>query len=129
MGFGDTVNETVNEHNRATMVESILQAWLANPPSHADMVEIYRQRGQLKAQQVRLERAIERAEEDVTAESAQPRGNEAKRQRIQATADLRDQLASVEAGLIMIESEVKILEFARDMIRTANYQLKHMYDL
>ncbi len=106
-----------------------LEPWANNPPDYHEMKRLYDEYGKLKAAIKRKEREITRIEESITAEIDKPRSNEAKQKKLKATADLKDDLAELEAEFAIIESEVKALEFLKTMFQAATFRVKQMYDI
>jgi seryl-tRNA synthetase len=101
-----------------------LEPWINNPPEYSTMIETYKALGRIKAAIARKKREIERAEELVTVEIDKPRSNEAKKAKLSATADLKDELSELEAELEVIDAEVKALEFMKVMFNASNYRTR-----
>jgi hypothetical protein len=120
VAFGDSVSETI--YNK-------LDPWLRNPPDYEDVSSTYKERGRLNAQRSKLLREIDRVEDDVVIENNNPRSNATRILKLEATKQLRDQLAELEAKIAINDSEVKLLEYRRDMYKVASYQLKVTMDL
>lgn len=113
MGFGDSIN-------------SKLDPWLKNPPDYDDVSQTYKRRGVLKARRERLLREISRAEDTTVLDSSNPRSNATRLAKLEATKLLRDELAEICAEIEINDSDVKLLEFRRDMYKVANYQMKNL---
>lgn len=120
MAFGDTIGDQINAK---------IDPWLRNPPDYTEVSETYKKRGLLKARKERLLREISRLEDDVVLESDNPRSNTTRIAKLQATKPLRDELAEITAEIEINDSDVKLLEYRRDMFKVANYQLKNTLDL
>lgn len=120
MAFGETLQDAMFDR---------LSPWIKNPPDYDDVNTAYKLRGRLSAERAKLNRAIERAEDDVIMDSDKPRSNEVRIRKLLATKELRDQLAELDAQIAINDSEVKLLEYRRDMYKSTNYQLKNTMDL
>ena len=101
-----------------------LEPWINNPPEYETMIETYKSLGRIKAAIARKKREIERAEELVTVEVDRPRSNEAKKAKLSATSELKDELSELEAELEVIDAEVKALEFMKVMFNASNYRTR-----
>lgn len=120
MALGDTIGELINGK---------LDPWLRNPPDYDDVSQAYKKRGVLKARKERLLREISRAEDEVVLDSDNPRSNTTRIAKLEATKRLRDELSEISAEIEINDSDVKLLEYRRDMFKVANYQLKNTHDL
>ena len=101
-----------------------LDPWLNNVPDFYDMTRLYKRLGQLNAYIRRKKRAIEKVEETIAAETDKPRSNEARINKIQATAALKDELCDYEAEKEVVEAEIKAMEFHKTMFNAAGYRMK-----
>lgn len=120
MALGATIGDQINNK---------LDPWLRNPPDFDDVSSAYKKRGLLKARKERLLREISRAEDDVVLDSNNPRSNTTRIAKLEATKPLRDELAEICAEIEINDSDVKLLEYRRDMLKIANYQLKNTMDI
>jgi hypothetical protein len=117
MAFGDSISDALHRK---------LDPWLSNPPDYDDVSQTYKKRGLLNARRARLVREISRAEDDVVIDSSNPRSNSTRLMKLEATKQLRDELAELEAEIQINDSDVKLLEYRRDMYKVANYQLRNL---
>ncbi len=117
MAFGDTVAEAL--YNK-------LDPWLRNPPDYEDVATTYKRRGVLKAKRERLLREISRVEDEVVLDSNNPRSNTTRIAKLEATKRLRDELAEISAEIEINDSDVKLLEYRRDMYKVASFQQKNL---
>jgi len=101
-----------------------LEPWINNPPEYTIMVETYKAYGRCKADIRYKKREIERVEDEITSEIEKPRSNEAKKAKLSATSELKDQLTTLEANLEILEAEVKALEFMKSMFSSSNYRMR-----
>jgi hypothetical protein len=101
-----------------------LEPWVNNPPDYETMIETYKQYGRIKSDIRYKKREIERVEELIIVDIDKPRSNEAKKAKLSATSELKDELTTLEANLEIIESEVKALEFMKTMFNAANYRTR-----
>ena len=101
-----------------------LEPWVNNPPAYETMIETYKKQGRLKAAIVRLKREIQRIEDQVSVDIDKPRSNEAKKAKLEATAEEKDKLSELEAELEIVDTDVKILEFQKTMFNAANYRMR-----
>lgn len=120
MAFGDSLGEIMNAK---------IDPWLRNPPDFEEVSRAYQQRGLLKSKRARLLRKIDNAEDSAIIENGNPRSNATRFAKLSATKQLRDELAELDAEIELNDSQVKLLEFRRDMYKVANYQLKNTLDL
>lgn len=111
-----------------TQLQAKLEPWVNNPPDYTEMKEAYLQQGKLRSAIRLKKREIERTEEQVMREVDRPRSNDAKRIRNNSTTALKDSLAVLEADLEIIESEIKALEFMKNMFSSANYRTRLLQD-
>lgn len=111
------------------IIQVKLGPWVNNPPDFHDMTEAYDTYASLRSQIIQKKRDIERVEDEVTSEEDKPRSNEARKKRLHATVQLKDQLADLEAAFAFAESTIKKLEYRKDMFKSANYKLARQYDV
>ncbi len=120
MAFGDSIADTIAHK---------LDPWLRNPPDFDDVNSAYKRRGLLKAEKERLQRQINRVEDGVVLETDKPRSNTTRIAKLEATKELRDQLAELSAQIEIADNDVKLLEFRLGMYKVASYQQKQAFDL
>lgn len=123
MALGSTL-DTAHD----AMIER-LNPWIKNPPDYTDVSEAYKKRGQLLSKRSKLIRQIDYIEDSIVLESDKPRSTETRVAKLTATKDLRDQLADLDADIAIIDNQIKLYEYHKDMYKVANYQLKNVMDL
>lgn len=106
-----------------------LVGWYKNPPDFSETELAYKQLGQLNASITKKKREIEAKEEAVTMESDKPTSNAAKQKKLQSTAQLRNELAELQAQKDIQESEVKFIEFRKTMFQSSIYASKVKLEL
>lgn len=119
MHFGsrkDGMQEIMND------IKNKLDFWLNNPPDYHDMHDVYTRYGKLRGKITLLKRRIQRTEEIIMEDIEKPRSNEAKKMKINATAQMLDTLAGYESELCELEAEIKILEFQKTMFNAATFR-------
>jgi len=121
MALGETL--LVNE------LATKLSPWMKNPPDYADVSEAYTKRGELQAKRAKLEREIRRVENNVVLTADRPRSNDTRMLKLEATYLLQDELAELDAQLAIVENRIRLLEFRKEMFKTASYQHKQTYEL
>lgn len=105
-----------------------LNPWLNQPPDYYDTEKSYKELGRLQAAVKRKHREITRAEEIVISEQDKPRSNDARKAKLSATSELKDQLAELEAELAIADAAIKLLEFQKSMFSSAIYRTKMAND-
>lgn len=103
--------------------------WVTNVPDYYDMTTAYAYLGELRAKVIRLKREIERVEEQVAIQNERPRSNQARAERLQATALLKDTLADAEAETAIQEALIKSLEYRKAMFASATYSAKLRFEV
>lgn len=106
-----------------------LVGWYKNPPDFSETELAYKKLGQLNASITKKKREIEAKEEAVTMESDKPTSNAAKQKKLQSTAQLRNELAELQAQKDIQESEVKFIEFRKTMFQSSIYASKVKLEL
>lgn len=119
--FGDTVTPS-------DIVRQKLSPWLNNPPDYHDVKDTYEQFGKIRAAIRTLEREISKIEDKIGAESDKPRGNDTKKAKVEATTELKDKLAVLEAQCMELEAHIKFLEYAKVMYNAASFQSRAIYE-
>lgn len=105
-----------------------LNPWLNQPPDYYDTEQSYKELGRLQAAVKLKHREITRAEETVINEQDKPRSNDARKAKLSATSELKDQLAELEAELAIADAAIKLLEFQKSMFSSAIYRTKMAND-
>lgn len=123
MAFGDTSDEI------SAALFKKLTPWLYDIVDFHDVEQAYKLKGQLEAREITLKHEIDRVEKETVLEHGQPRSNEARKLKLGASKELRDQLTQIEADLKIVENQCKWMEFRRDMLKSAIYRTKVQFDL
>lgn len=108
--------------NPEDMPTDKLILWIDNAPDFYDMQATYTAYGKQKATIRKLQRTIDRIEDEIAIEQDKPRSNDAKKAKLTATSSLKDTLAELEADLYILESKVKMLEYQRSMFNAATFR-------
>lgn len=124
MAFGDSTDNEI-----VSAVFKKLDKWLNQPPDYDDVERAYNLRGRLQARRINLLRVIERAEDEAVLEHGKPRSNEARILKMNATKELRDELANLDAELALAENDCKLLEFRKAMFSAAVFRTKIQLDM
>lgn len=106
-----------------------LNGWLNNPPDFWEVSEVYDNLAEYKRRARLLRRDIARAEDEVALTVDKPRSNDAKKAKLEATAELSDELAKLEADIEYLDTKAKKLEYMRSMFASSTYALKARNDI
>lgn len=101
-----------------------LEPWINNVVEYEVMVETYKQYGRCKADIRYKKREIERVEDELVMFDIKPRSNEARKAKLAATSNLKDELTTLEANLEILESEIKTLEYIKTMFNASNFRMR-----
>lgn len=106
------------------VIRNKLEHWVNNVPDYYELKEAYTIAANIRKDIIAIKRQIERAEELVAIEENAPRSNDARKRRLQATMQLKDQLAEKEQELEIVEARVKFGEINVRMFNPAMYRKK-----
>lgn len=101
-----------------------MNSWLDNPPDYYDVTDVFDRLGALKKKARLLKAEITMRENRITLQSAKPKGNDAIREKIEATQDLVFDLNLIEADIDELEIKAKRLEYMKTMFNSSSYAVK-----
>lgn len=124
MAFGTKATEMVE--SQAIIVKKYTD-WVENIPEFYETQALFMQLAEYKKLARQLRKEIKQKEDQVITEQDKPRSNEAKIAKIEATKELTDQLADIEAELEKLEVLARFVEIQKTMFQQSSYQITAMY--